>query len=826
MYQFHLTEKAKKVLEIYAQEEAKKLNHDIVTPEHVLLGLLHENESLASRIFHRLKIDTERIKLDLESIMSKVAGAKIHATIPASPRVQKLISRAAEEARSLGHNYIGTEHLLLGIVREGQNTAFNVLSNLGMDIDILRKEIMQILGVGMAETTIQTEETKKQKTPNLDQFVRDLTKLAKENELDKVIGRDEEVARVIQILSRRKKNNPILLGEPGVGKTAIIEGLAEKVVSGDVPDILLNKRVLTLDLSSVVAGTKYRGEFEERLKNIMAEIKKSSNIIIFIDEVHTIIGAGGAEGALDAANILKPALSRGELQCIGATTLNEYKKYIEKDTALARRFQSIIVEEPNVDDTIKILYGIKVKYEEHHKVKYSDDAINSAATLSKRYINDRYLPDKAIDLIDEAGAKARLLNTTKPKSFKDMEEKIAKLTEKKEQYVSEQNYEEAANIRDKIKKIKDNYYKEEEKWKKDRDKVETIINENDIRCIISDMTHIPLNKLIFAESERLLTMEEDLHKSIIGQNEAIQAVARSIRRSRAGLKTNKRPTGSFIFLGPTGVGKTALAKSLAEFLFGESDALIRVDMSDFMEKHNVSRLVGAPPGYVGFDEGGDLTERIRRRPYSVILFDEIEKAHPDVFNMLLQVLEEGQLTDNLGHKVDFSNTVIIMTSNLGSRDIVKGSSLGFSTDEKSSNDMKDFAIDELKKSFNPEFLNRIDEVVVFHTLSKEYMKDILDIMLTEVYAALRDQNMGMDITDDAKYLLIEKGFDKKYGARSLRRAIQKEIEDRISYEILKDNLKEGSIVCIDSKDDEFILFIKDTNKNTNVDDNSRSIASL
>lgn len=804
MYQFHLTARAKKVLELYAQEEAKRLNHDIITPEHILLGLLHENESLASRVFHRLKIDPDRVRSELENMMSKVSGTKLYGTIPTSPRVQKLISRAADEARSLGHNYIGTEHIFLGIIREGQNTAYNVLINLGIDANMLRQEIMQMFGVG--QTQGQTvEENKKVRTPTLDQFARDLTKLSREEMLDKVVGRDDEVVRVIQILSRRKKNNPILLGEPGVGKTAIVEGLAQKITDGEAPDILLNKRVLTLDLSSVVAGTKYRGEFEERLKNVMVEIKRAGNIIIFIDELHTIIGAGGAEGALDAANILKPALSRGELQCIGATTLNEYKKYIEKDTALVRRFQPVMVDEPNVEDTIQILYGIKSKYEEHHKVKYSDNAIISSATLSKRYITDRYLPDKAIDLLDEAGARARLLNTTRPKSFKEFDSKIEEIVKEKDKYVAEQNYEKAAMLRDEIKRVKSEHIKAEENWRNNAEKAQTLIDEDDIRSIISNITHIPLNKLAAGETKRLVSMEEELHASIVGQNEAIDAIARSIRRSRAGLKTHKRPMGSFIFLGPTGVGKTALAKSLAEFLFGNSDALIRVDMSDFMEKHNVSRLVGAPPGYVGFDEGGDLTEKIRRRPYAVILFDEIEKAHPDIFNILLQVLEEGQLTDNLGHKVDFSNTVIIMTSNLGAKDMIKGSALGFSTEEKSNDDIKNFALDELKNSFNPEFLNRIDEVVVFHTLSKEHIYLIFDIMLKEISNALLKQNIFIKLTDKAKEFIIEKGFDKKYGARSLRRAIQKEIEDRMSSEILKENISEGQTVAIDVDNNNIII---------------------
>ncbi len=820
MYQFHLTEKAKKVLDIYAQEEARKFNHDLILPEHVLLGLLREKDGIASRVFSRLNVDRNKIKMEVEGSVKKNTAPKFYSTIATSPRVQRVIAKAAEEARSLGHNGIGTEHLLLGVIKEGQNSVSSkILINSGLNLEAVRSEIMQIIGITQNDnTTHPLDEIKKHKTPTLDQFVRDLTKLARKNELDRVIGRDEEVSRLVQILSRRKKNNPILLGEPGVGKTAIVEGLAEKIVAGDVPDILLNKRVLTLELSSVVAGTKYRGEFEERLKNVMIEIKRVTNVIIFIDEIHTIIGAGGAEGALDAANILKPALSRGDLQCVGATTLNEYKKYIEKDTALVRRFQPIMVEEPNLDDAIKILFGVKGKYEEHHRVKYSDEAINSAVLLSKRYINDRQLPDKAIDLIDEAGAKARLINTTRPKHFKDLEEQIAELGKLKKQYEDEQQYEKCASIRDEIKQIKENYQEEELKWKESKDNLETVIDENDIRVIISDITKIPLNRLLASESEKLLTMENDLHKAIIGQTEAISAISKAIRRSRAGLKVHNRPLGSFIFLGPTGVGKTALAKSLAEFLFGEADSLIRVDMSDFMEKHNISRLIGAPPGYVGFEEGGDLTERIRRRPYSVVLFDEIEKAHPEVFNVLLQVLEEGQLVDNLGHRVDFSNTVIIMTSNLGARDIIKGTSIGFSNSEQDGENVKNFAIDELKQSFNPEFLNRIDDIVVFHPLDKEHMTEIIDIMLTDVHNALKEQNMCMTVASCAKELLIEKGYDKKYGARSLRRTIQKEIEDRISNEILRGIVKEGSSIYIDVLDGDFSLTIKDgeVNENSNI----------
>ena len=806
MWQFHLTRRAKVVIDFYSQDEAKRLNHDQITPEHVLLGLLHEPESIAVKALRNLKVDLDKLKIELETSMTKsTSTTKLFGQVPSSPRVQKLISFSAEEAKAFGHNYIGTEHLLLGILREENGIAYNVLTSLGIELNSLKQEIMKIVGISSSsssneQTHHQEEIVRKIKTPTLDQFARDLTKLAREKALDRVIGRENEVMRAVQILSRRKKNNPILLGEPGVGKTAIVEGLAEKIVAGDVPDILLKKRVLTLELSSVVAGTKYRGEFEERIKNIVLEIKKSNNIIIFIDELHTLIGAGGSEGALDAANMLKPALSRGEIQCIGATTINEYKKYIEKDGALVRRFQPVNVEEPNIEDAIEILNGIKPQYEEHHNVKYTNEAINAAVVLSKRYITERYLPDKAIDLIDEAGSRARLINMTRPLELKDIEEEIKKLDEEKQKFAESQNFEEAARLRDEVRSLQDKLSEKQEKWRSERDKIQTLIEEDDIRNVISEITNIPVKRLLNSESKRLIGMEEELHKKVVGQEEAISSISKAIRRSRAGLKSSKRPLGSFIFLGPTGVGKTALAKVLSEFMFGNSEALIRIDMSEFMEKFAVSRLIGAPPGYIGYEEGGGLTEKVRRKPYSLILFDEIEKAHPDVTNILLQVLEEGQLTDNFGRKVDFSNTIIIITSNLGARDIVKGSSLGFNAigEEKDSNDIKNFALEELKQNFNPEFLNRIDDIIVFHTLTKENLKEIIDIMLKELNESIKDRDIIINLTDEAKLYIIEKGFDKKYGARSLRRAIQKEIEDYISAEILFGHIADGDIINVDS----------------------------
>ena len=807
MWQFHLTKRAKVVIDFYSQEEAKRLNHDQVTPEHVLLGLLREPESIAIKSLRNLKVDLDKLKMELETSMAKSSSnTKLYGQIPSSPRVQRLIAFSAEEAKAFGHNYIGTEHLLLGLLREENGIAYNVLTSFGIELNPLKQEIMKMIGVvGIStssneQTNQQEEIVRKVKTPTLDQFARDLTKLAREKALDKVIGRENEVMRAVQILSRRKKNNPILLGEPGVGKTAIVEGLAEKIVAGDVPDILLKKRVLTLELSSVVAGTKYRGEFEERIKNIVLEIKKSGNVIIFIDELHTLIGAGGSEGALDAANMLKPALSRGEIQCIGATTINEYKKYIEKDGALVRRFQPVTVEEPNIEDTIEILNGIKSQYEEHHNVKYTSGAINAAVVLSKRYITERYLPDKAIDLIDEAGSRARLINMTMPAEFKEMEERIKEFDLEKQKCADMLAFEDAEIWKNKRDDLKNELAEKQKKWREERDKIQTLIEEDDIRNVISEITNIPVKRLLNAESKRLIDMEEELHKKVVGQEEAISSISKAIRRSRAGLKASKRPLGSFIFLGPTGVGKTALAKVLAEFMFGNSDALIRIDMSEFMEKFAVSRLIGAPPGYVGYEEGGGLTEKVRRKPYSLILFDEIEKAHPDVTNILLQVFEEGQLTDNFGRKVDFSNTIIIITSNLGARDIVKGSSLGFNAigEEKDANDIKNFALEELKQNFNPEFLNRIDDIIVFHTLTKENLKEIIDIMLKELNESIKDRDIIINLTDEAKLYIIDKGFDKKYGARSLRRAIQKEIEDYISAEILFGHIVDGDIINVDS----------------------------
>lgn len=796
------TERAQRVI-ILAREEASRLRHDYIGTEHLLLGLLREGSGVAIAIIQSLSLDIDTIKKEIEKMAPAGGGGTlILGDVPFTPMAKKSLELAIEEAQVMGLNYVGTEHLLLGLIREGEGIAARSLANLGVTIEKARELAIELLGgTAMSKAGVPHGHfagQKTTKTPAIDAFSRDLTQLARDGKLDPVIGRHNEIERVIQILSRRTKNNPVLLGEPGVGKTAIAEGLAQMIVSADIPEILIGKRVVSLDLAAMVAGTKYRGEFEERIKFVMNEIKNSGNIILFIDELHTLVGAGAAEGAMDASHMLKPALSRGEIQCIGATTLNEYRKYIERDGALERRFQTIIVDPPSVEDTIAILKGLRDRYEAHHKVKISDSSITEATYLSDRYITGRFLPDKAIDVIDEACAKVRLSNTVRPSEVKDVEKELEQFVKEKESAVKNQEFEKAANLRDKIKEIKDRLQETKKNWEQSRVGKEPVVTIEDISSVVSKWTGIPVFRLEEKESEKLLRMKDELHKRIIGQDEAIEAITKAIQRSRAGVSDPKRPIGSFFFLGPTGVGKTELGRALAEFLFEDENALIRIDMSEYMEKFAVSRLVGAPPGYVGYEEGGQLTEKVRRKPYSVVLFDEIEKAHPDVFNILLQVLEDGKLTDSFGRAVNFKNTILIMTSNIGTRNIEKGNILGFQRGSKdvSYTVMKDKIIDELKRTFNPEFLNRVDEVVVFKSLEKDELLKIIEIQIKYVHDRLKNKNIQLELSDIAKEFLIEKGFDPVLGARPLKRAIQKFIEDPLATEILKGKLNIGGKVIV------------------------------
>jgi len=799
------TERARKVI-ILAKEEARRFNHDYIGTEHILLGLIREGEGVAAAVLEKMGISLENIRLEIEKLVQPGPTTQIIGDIPFTPRAKKALELAAEEARSLGHNYIGTEHLLLGLIKEGEGVASQVLLNLGLDLARVRNEILEVLGSGVPGFG-QNQQQVKSKTPALDTFGRDLTALANENQLDPVIGRHGEIERVIQILSRRTKNNPVLLGEAGVGKTAIVEGLAQAIIANNVPEVLRNKRIIVLDLALMVAGTKYRGQFEERIKAVMEEIKRSHNVIIFIDELHTLVGAGAAEGAIDASNILKPALSRGEMQCIGATTLDEYRKHIEKDAALERRFQTIMVEPPSVNETIDILKGLRDKYEAHHRVVFKDEALEAAAKLSDRYITGRYLPDKAIDLMDEAGSRARLNVLVVPPDIKKLEEKVEALRKEKEAYIKSQDFEKAASLRDQERQVRQELEELNKQWAVAKDKMRPEVGEEEIAKILSQWTGIPIFRLEEAESEKLLKIEEGLHKRVVGQEEAISAIAHAVRRSRAGIKDPKRPIGSFIFLGPTGVGKSLLARALAEFMFGDEDALLQLDMSEYMEKFNVSRLIGAPPGYVGYEEGGQLTEKVRRRPYSVILLDEIEKAHPDVFNILLQVFEEGRLTDSFGRKVYFRNTVIIMTSNVGAELIRKTGSLGFKTqkEEVSYQEMKEKLLEEVKRTFKPEFLNRIDDTIVFRPLSKEDLIKIIDIEINFVAERLKERNISLEVNQEAKELLIEKGFDPMFGARPLKRTIQRFLEDPLASEIISKNFKDGSQVKVIRKNLELVF---------------------
>ncbi|WP_269610876.1 ATP-dependent Clp protease ATP-binding subunit [Prochlorococcus marinus] len=824
------TEKAIKVI-MLAQEEARRLGHNFVGTEQILLGLIGEGTGVAAKVLKSMGVNLKDSRVEVEKIIGRGSGF-VAVEIPFTPRAKRVLELSLEEARQLGHNYIGTEHLLLGLIREGEGVAARVLENLGVDLTKVRTQVVRMLGETAEVTTGSGSSKGSAKTATLDEFGTNLTQLASESKLDPVVGRHSEIDRVIQILGRRTKNNPVLIGEPGVGKTAIAEGLAQRIQQGNIPDILEEKRVLTLDIGLLVAGTKYRGEFEERLKKIMEEIKSAGNVILVIDEVHTLIGAGAAEGAIDAANILKPALARGELQCIGATTLDEYRKHIERDAALERRFQPVMIGEPSIKDTIEILKGLRERYEQHHRLKITDEALDAAANLGDRYISDRFLPDKAIDLIDEAGSRVRLLNSKLPPEAKEVDKELRKIQKSKEEAVREQNFTQAGELREKEVELRDkirNLLQNIRQKPASNENPETnnisdknaedsnqgisqddelkvsqpIVNEEDIAHIVASWTGVPVQKLTESESVKLLNMEETLHQRLIGQDEAVKAVSKAIRRARVGLKNPNRPIASFIFSGPTGVGKTELTKALASYFFGSEEAMIRLDMSEFMERHTVSKLIGSPPGYVGFNEGGQLTEAVRRRPYTVVLFDEIEKAHPDVFNLLLQLLEEGRLTDSKGRTVDFKNTLIIMTSNIGSKVIEKGGGgLGFefsgeNLEDTQYNRIKSLVNEELKQYFRPEFLNRLDEIIVFRQLSRDEVKDIAEIMLKEVFLRIKDKGISLTVSEDFKERLVEEGYNPSYGARPLRRAVMRLLEDSLAEEVLSGRIKDGDKAEVD-----------------------------
>ncbi len=814
MYKF--TNSAEKALE-YASDLAIEFGHNYIGTEHILYGLAKETSGVASQVLSLQEVTPEKIAEEIESLIGRGEELQDESSVGFTPRSKRVIENAFIEARKLGSEFIGTEHLLIGIMREGDSVAVRIMMDLNVNPQKLYNEIIKVINEDENAGTNEKNTSNKPRgsynqTTTLNQFGTDLTKKAVEGKLDPVIGRKDEIERVIQILSRRTKNNPCLIGEPGVGKTAVAEGLAEKIVSEDVPQMLKNKRVVSLDIASMVAGAKYRGDFEERIKKCLEEVKKAGDVILFIDEVHTIVGAGSAEGAVDAANILKPLLARGEVQVIGATTLNEYRKYIEKDSALERRFSPVTVGEPTTEETINILQGIRDKYEAHHNVKITDEAIKAAVELSTRYINDRFLPDKAIDLVDEAASRVKMKTYTQPDTLKKLEEKIASLDKEKEDAIRMQDFEKAASIRDKEKEAKEKLEKENEKWESKNTKSVTTLTEEDIADVVSKWTGIPVKKLTQSENEKLKNLEASLHQRVVGQNEAVEAVAKAIRRGRVGLKDPNRPIGSFLFLGPTGVGKTELSKALAESLFGNEDAMIRIDMSEYMEPHSVAKLIGSPPGYVGFDEGGQLTEKIRRKPYSVILLDEIEKAHPDVMNMLLQILDDGRLTDSQGRTVNFRNTVIIMTSNIGARMITDKNTLGFTVTinqkeeaKKEYESIKKDVMGELKKEFRPEFINRIDEIIVFHKLNDDDIKQIIDIMLKQVEERLQKQNINVEIDDSVKELITKKGVDTNYGARPLKRAIQNILEDKIAEEILDGNIKPSKKVKLSAEEEKIVV---------------------
>ena len=795
------TEKSQKAI-LLAQEEAKSLKHNYVGTEHLLLGLVAEAQGVAALALKEFGVSINNARIEV----IKAIGQGDHESefLGFTPRTKRIFELSFLEARNLGHNYVGTEHLLLGLLAEGEGVASAVLKRLGVDENKLSDMVIDMITDSSSKSN-QNSESERQGTPNLEKYSIDLNKLAREGGIDPVIGRTKEIERVIQILSRRTKNNPVLIGEPGVGKTAIAEGLAQKIIEGNVPEIIKDKRILTLDLPGLIAGAKYRGEFEERLKAVMNELKRAGDVILFIDEMHTIVGAGAAEGAIDASNILKPTLARGELQIVGATTIDEYRKYIEKDSALERRLQTIMVEEPSVKDTIKILHGLRDKYEAHHRVKITDEALVAAAELSKRYINDRFLPDKAIDLIDEAASKIRVNAYVVPNELKDLEDKLEELQQEKEEAINTQNYEKAASIRDQEKKLKDDLAGNKIRWEKEKHTTNMVVDYDEIADIVSNWTGVPVSRMTMEESNKLLNLESLLHKKVIGQDQAVKTVANAVRRARVGLKDPNKPIGSFIFVGPTGVGKTYLAKALAEALFGDEDSMIRIDMSEYMEKHTVSRLVGSPPGYVGYDEGGQLTEAIRRKPYSVVLFDEIEKAHPDVFNMLLQILDDGRLTDSKGKTVDFKNTVIIMTSNVGASSLKKQNVLGFALTQNEGKEeydrMKDIITDELKRTFRPEFLNRLDDVIVFHSLKEDQVRDIVEIMISDLEKRLNKMDVSIKVSENTKQYIAKQGFDSVYGARPLERTIRKMIEDQLAEEILKGNVSKDESILIDYNDE-------------------------
>lgn len=813
----NFTPRAQQVLAL-ARKEADRFNHNFVGTEHLLLGLIKLGQGVAVNVLQKLGLDLETVRMEVEKQVGTGPDQKMIGNIPYTPRVKKVLALAAKEAKNLNHTYVGTEHILLGLLREGDGVAARVLKNLDVDIEQTRQEILKELDPNFAaqeesgapetpEKPSPGEKKGEVKTPALKAFGRDLTEIARKGEMDPVIGRKNEIERVIQILCRRTKNNPVLLGEAGVGKTAIVEGLAQEIAAGNVPELLRDKRVITLDLALMVAGTKYRGQFEERIKAVMDEIRRSKNIILFIDELHTIVGAGSAEGTMDASNIIKPALSRGELQCIGATTLNEYRKYIEKDAALERRFQAVKVEAPSIEEAVLILKGLRPKYEDHHKAEFTDKAIEASVKLSDRYITDRYLPDKAIDLMDEAGSRARISTMTRPPEVKGLEEQIDEIKNKKEKAIKNQDFEGAAAMRDKEKQAKEKLENVLKEWRTSREEKRVKVDEEDILHVVSKWTGIPLQRMEQGETQRLFQVEAEMSKVVIGQKEAVSALCKALRRSRADLKDPRRPIGTFALLGPTGVGKTLLAKTLAEQLFGDSKALIQLDMSEYMEKFNVSRLIGSPPGYVGYEEGGQLTEQVRRKPYSVVLFDEIEKAHPDVWNMLLQILEEGKLTDNVGRVVNFRNTIILMTSNVGSDTIRKQSTMGFSpiSDETSYEKMRERILEEAKKTFRPEFLNRLDDIVVFRSLTKPDLIQILDLELSKVTNRLKARNITLVLDEKAKDLLVTRGYDPQYGARPMRRSVERSLEDPLAEEILKGSFHDGDPIHVTVENDKLVF---------------------